>query len=86
MSEYFFSVLGEYQSLKGGKKTAAKRNRIAREIGGKGSGYIYYYDDALRRYRGWGYTPNAGGLLGAATAKAVIDAWQKAGVGSQVVK
>lgn len=79
MSQHFFAVLGQYAKLKGGKRTAAKRDRIARKID-REAGYNYYYDSAEHRYRGWGYCRNAGHPFDAATAKAIETAWAEAGV------
>jgi hypothetical protein len=79
MSQYFFAVLGPSATLKGGKRAAAKRDRIARKIDRR-AGYTYYYDTAERRNRGWGYCENRGEPFDAATAKAIETAWTEAGV------
>lgn len=79
MSEYYFDVLSQYQKLPGGKKTAAKRDRIAKQID-KTAGYVYCYDTAEHRNRGWGYCRNYGAPFDKATASAIREAWKVAGV------
>lgn len=80
MSEYYFASFTGSQTIKGGKKTAAKRSRIARKVGGAGCGYTYYYDDARKEWRGWGYCPNLGHPFDRDTALAIQTAWASAGV------
>ena len=79
MTEHNFALLGQYQKLPGGKKTAVKRDRIAKKID-QSAGYTYYYDSAERRARGWGYCPNLGEPFDSATARAIQEAWATAGV------
>lgn len=82
MSEYYFAVLPQYPGtgIKGGKRTAAKRDRVARQVH-PSAGYTYYYDQAEGRYKGWGYCANRGEPFDRDIAAAVQDAWRKAGVG-----
>ncbi len=77
MSEHLFAVRNT--PLPGGKKAATKRNRIAREIDST-AGYVYYYDDARREWKGWGFCRNRGEPFDARTAREVQEAWTAAGV------
>ena len=85
MSDYCFAVhtgpTGSYLDgkIKGGKKAAAKRDKIAKAIDRR-AGYTYYYDEARREWRGWGYCANLGCPYDRATSSAIEAAWAAAGV------
>lgn len=73
-AEFFFAVTSQPVPA----KVARKRHRIAREVGGKGCGYV-----SARMpdgHRAWGYGPNRGHPFDAATAAQIRDAWAAAGV------
>ena len=81
MAQYFFAVHnGEFgRKLTGGIKAARKRDRIAKEIDPE-AGYVYYYAEGEKRWYGHGYCRNLGAPFDGATARAVEEAWAKAGV------
>lgn len=86
MSEFYFAVFtgpqmtnGKSMTIKGGKKAATKRHRIAKSIDST-AGYVYYFDDARKEWRGWGYCRNYGAPFDQATAREIEAAWAAAGV------
>lgn len=79
MSEYYFAVLGQYQTLEGGEVAAKRRDEIAKIIEPR-AGYIYYYDDAEKRWRGWGYCPNLGAPFDQKCANEIQKEWAFAGI------
>lgn len=74
MNEHYFAVLGEYQRLPGGEKTARKRNKIAKKIDPT-AGYVYYFDSPTGKYRGWGYVQNRGEPFNSQIAREIQEAW-----------
>ncbi len=76
MGEYLFAVTTKKMT----KTQATKRDKIAREVGGNGCGYVHFYDGARHEYRGWGYAPNRGQPFDTYTSSAIYAAWAKAGV------
>lgn len=77
MSEYFFAVHNSHRPLAGGRKTAKMRDKIAKRIGGKGCGYVYWYDSSRHEYCAFGYCPNRGAPFDAQTAKAIQESWKE---------
>lgn len=75
MSEYHFAASQKPVS----KRVAAKRNKIAREVGGKGCGFVSVDTIGLRG--SWGFAPNRGLPFDRETAEEIKAAWDKAGVG-----
>lgn len=75
MSQHHFAVSN--QKLPGGKVAAKRRDKIAKEIDPT-AGFIYYYDEARREYKSWGYCRSYGHPFDAATAKAIEQAWADA--------
>lgn len=75
MSDFFFAVTRKPVAA----RTAAKRDRIARRVGGPRCGYV-----TTKQPDGphsWGYAPNLGAPFDRATAAAIQAAWAKEGVG-----
>jgi hypothetical protein len=62
------------------KRTAVKRHRIAREVGGPHCGYTTY-SGPDNWPRAWAYGPNRGFPFDDKMAAAVLNAWTAAGVG-----
>lgn len=62
------------------KRTSAKRDRIAREVGGRGCGYTTI-TEANGTPKSWGYAPNRGFPFDSQTAREIEAAWKAAGVG-----
>ena len=54
MSETYFAVRNSQTPIKGGKRTAAKMDKIAKGVNAQ-AGYTYYLESATGLYRGWGY-------------------------------
>ena len=79
MSEHFFAVSATLDPLPGGQEAARKRDRIAKRIDNR-AGFVYYRDNADRRYRSWGFCPNRGEPFDRATAAEIQAAWIAAGV------
>lgn len=75
MSEYFFAV----GHLPVPAKVARKRDTIAREVGGKGCGYVAA--KLPDGHRSWGFGPNRGHPFDGDLAQRVRDAWTAGGVG-----
>ena len=74
MSEFHFAVTRKPVAA----RLAAKRDRIARRVGGPRCGYV-----TTKQPDGphsWGYAPNLGAPFDRAIARKIEDAWKKAGV------
>lgn len=82
MGSYFFAVHdGQFgKKIQGGIKAASKRHKIAQQVAGKDAGYTYYYAEGEKRWYGHGYCRNMGAPFDSATARAIEEAWGKAGV------
>lgn len=65
--EYFFAVTNT--RIKGGEKTAKKRDKIAKTI-------TYYFDKARHEWKGWGFIKNRGEPFNQNVSKKIIDAWK----------
>jgi hypothetical protein len=75
MSEFFFAASHSPVPA----TVAKKRNAIAREVGGKGCGYVAA--KLPDGYRSWGFGPNRGDPFDRDLAQRVRDAWTAGGVG-----
>jgi hypothetical protein len=75
MSEHYFASSSKPVPV----KTANKRDRIAREVGGSKCGYTSA--NMPDGPRSWGYCPNRGEPFDSATAREIMDAWERSGVG-----
>jgi hypothetical protein len=81
MTKYFFAALRPYEKLPGGNKQALKRDKIAKQVGGKECGYIYYPDPCNpSKIVAYGFCPNQGEPFNSNTAREIQAAWKEHGV------
>ena len=81
MSQFYFAVFdGQFgKRLDGGQKRANQRHKIARSVDSE-AGYVYYHAPGEHRWYGHGYCRNYGAPFDEATARAICEAWEAAGV------
>ncbi|MFH1568985.1 MAG: hypothetical protein ABIL09_13395 [Gemmatimonadota bacterium] len=73
MGKHFFAVGKPI-----GGKRGRERDRIAREVGGAGCGFVSVNQAGTRS--SWGFCPNRGEPFDSRTAREITEAWDAAGV------